>query len=252
MRNLKSLINRCALGTIMSLSVIVASTGAAAYPAGERPASLKPFLTDTKAGEIALALTAAPPSITSHADVMTLGHDGYELAKKGDNGFICMVERSWVTDVTDNEFWNMRIRQPACYNPAAARSVLPTYLERTSWVLSGATMSQIDKRTREAVARGRIQPPEPGAIVFMMSKGGYLGDVLSKHPHPHLMLFLSKRAPETLGANQAGVPLFTADGQEQPFTIAFVLLPIWSDGTPAPWSTHPDKDMTAASLDPAC
>ena len=165
---------------------------------------------------------------------MILGRRGYELVKKGDNGFICMVERSWVTDVTDEEFWNIRIRQPACYNSAAVRSVLPTYLERTRWVLAGASMSQIDERTRSEVASGRIRPPDQGALVYMMSKGGYLGDVLSKHPHPHLMFFLSKRGAEALGANLPGVPIFTVDGQEQPFSIFFVLVPKWSDGTPAP------------------
>ena len=68
----------------------------------------------------------------------------------------------------------------------------------------------------------------------MMSKQGYLGDELSKHPHPHLMFFLPKRGPEALGANQPGVPIFSADGEEQPFSIFFVLVPKWSDGTPAP------------------
>ena len=223
------------LGTALTFSALLTpAMAAAAYPAGERPPSLEPFLTDAKADEMALAQTAAPPSITSNATIMTLGRRGYDVARKGNNGFVCMIERSWATNVSDPEFWNIRVRQPACYNPAGVRSILPTYLERTRWVLAGASISQIDARTRAAVARGRIRPPEPGTLIYMMSKQGYLGDELSKHPHPHLMFFLPKRGPEALGANQPGIPIFSADGEEQPFSIFFVLVPKWSDGTPAP------------------
>lgn len=228
-----------ALGAALTFATVTPCAAAESYPAGQRPPSIEPFLTETGTDEMQLALTAAPQSISSHADVMTLGPSGYVLGRKGDNGFVCIVDRSWATDVADNEFWNIRVRQPACYNPAAVRSVLPTYLERTRWVLRGASLSQIDARTRAAVARGRIHPPEAGAMIYMMSKQGYLGDVLSKHPHPHLMFFLPKRGPEALGANQPGVPVFSADGHEQPFAIFFVLVPSWSDGTPAPPRPQP-------------
>jgi hypothetical protein len=222
------------LSALLLFAAFSAHAASPEYSAAERPTSLTPFLTDTKADETALALTAAPASITSHASVMTLGRKGYELARRGDNGFVCMVDRSWATDVMDGEFWNVRVRQPACYNAAAARSVLPTYLERTRWVLAGANLRQIDERTRAGVTQGRIRSPEQGAMVYMTSKLGYLGDALAKHPHPHLMFFLPKRGPEALGANEPGVPIFWADAREQPFVIFFVQVPKWSDGTPAP------------------
>jgi hypothetical protein len=230
-----------ALRTALAFSALLTpATATAGYPAGQRPPSLEPFLTNSKADEMALALTAAPRSITSNATIMTLGRRGYDLARKGNNGFVCMIERSWATNVSDSEFWNVRVRQPACYNPVAVRSILPTYLERTRWVLAGASISQIEARTRTAVARGHIRPPEPGTLIYMMSKQGYLGDVLSKHPHPHLMFFLPKRGPEALGANLTGVPIFSVDGEEQPFSIFFVLVPKWSDGSPAPSIAHAD------------
>ena len=221
------------LSASVGLLIWATVSGAEAYRAIDRPRNLDPFLADARSADLALALSAAPHSISDHATVLTLGKNGYERARAGDNGFTCLVERSWVSDVADSEFWNVRIRQPACYNPAAARSVLPTYLERTRWVLSGASIGEIDRRTRAEVASGRIRPPEQGAMVFMMSKQGYLGDVLARHPHPHLMFFLPRRRPAALGANQPGVPIFSVDGREQPFAIFFVLVPSWSDGTPA-------------------
>ena len=46
-----------------------------------------------RSAEIALALTAAPPSISADAEVLVMGRQGYEIAAKGKNGFVCMVER---------------------------------------------------------------------------------------------------------------------------------------------------------------
>src|SRR5713226_9732245 len=46
--------------------------------------------------EILLARRAAPDSISSDATILVLGRQGYETAVQGKNGFVCMVERSWM------------------------------------------------------------------------------------------------------------------------------------------------------------
>jgi hypothetical protein len=56
--------------------------------------------------EIALARSAAPESISRDAEVMVLGRHSYEVAVKGKNGFVCMVERSWTAGIDDPDFWN--------------------------------------------------------------------------------------------------------------------------------------------------
>ena len=81
--------------------------------------------------EIALARSAAPPSISADAEVLVLGKQGYETAVRGRNGFVCFVERSWAASFEDAEFWNPKLRAPNCFNPPAVRSVLPQYLTRT-------------------------------------------------------------------------------------------------------------------------
>src|ERR1041385_1575939 len=80
--------------------------------------------------EIALARSAAPPSISDDAEVLVLGEHGYETAVKGKNGFVCMVERSWDAGFDAPEFWNPKIRGPNCFNPVAVRTVLPQLLKR--------------------------------------------------------------------------------------------------------------------------
>ncbi len=189
----------------------------------------------SQADEIALARSAAPPSISKDAEVVTLGDKSYETAVKGTNGFVCVVERAWANAVDDAEFWNPKVRGPICFNPASARSVLPTYLERTKWVLAGASRSQIADRTKADIAAGRIRPPEIGAMCFMMSKGGYLGDTAGGHWHSHLMFFVPRDAHvgADWGADLPGSPVLAAGPDIAPAAVYFVPVAKWSDGTPS-------------------
>jgi hypothetical protein len=45
--------------------------------------------------EIALAKSAAPSNISDRATIKLLKTSGYQVARKGDNGFVCMVMRGW-------------------------------------------------------------------------------------------------------------------------------------------------------------
>jgi hypothetical protein len=181
--------------------------------------------------EISLARSAAPASISGEADVLTLGDHGYETAVKGKNGFICLVERSWASDFDDAEFWNPKMRGPICHNPAAARTILPRYLERTRWVLAGVSKTNLLDRTKSALAANTFKTPEPGALSFMMSKQGNLGDA-NGHWHPHLMFYLAHTDRAAWGADLDGSPVFSAQGRLEPITTFFVPVPKWSDETP--------------------
>jgi hypothetical protein len=191
----------------------------------------------SRSEEIALAQSAAPPSISGNADVLTLGSHGYETAVKGKNGFVCVVERSWGAGFDDAQFWNPKVRAPICFNRAAARSVLLAYLERTDWVLAGVSRSDMIARTRAAIAANTLVGPLPGAMCYMMSKQGYLSDA-DGHWHPHLMFFLDHTDGAAWGANLEGSPIFAAQGDPEPVTTFFVPVTKWSDGTPAVMEMH--------------
>src|ERR1041385_8069378 len=75
-----------------------------------------------RAEEIALARSAAPPSIANKATILVLTRRGYETAAKGTNGFVCAVERAWMSNYDFPQFWNPHMRGPLCFNPAAVRS----------------------------------------------------------------------------------------------------------------------------------
>jgi hypothetical protein len=184
--------------------------------------------------EIALARSAAPPSISGDAQVLVLGNHGYETAVKGKNGFVCFVERSWAAGFDDPEFWNPKLRAPNCFNPSAARTELPQYLKRTQWVLAGATREQLVERTKAAVAGHSFKAPEAGAFSFMLSKDGYVGDAAAGPWLPHVMFFLPHGQARNWGANKEGSPIIGKDGSAVETTILFIPVRSWSDGSPAP------------------
>jgi hypothetical protein len=155
---------------------------AASYP---RMAPIDQYLMADRNSEIAMARSAAPPSISGDAEVLVLGRHGYEAAVKGKNSFVCLVERSWMSPFDFAQFWNPKMRGPICFNPPAVRSILPLTLKRTELVLAGLSKAQIIEGIKAFDAKG-LTPLEPGAMSFMMSPQGYLNDQAG-HWMPHLM-----------------------------------------------------------------
>jgi hypothetical protein len=142
--------------------------------------------------EIALARSAAPPSVSADAEVLVFGTRGYEVAIRGKNGFVCFVERSWTAGFDEPEFWNPKGRAPNCFNPPAARSVLPHYLKRAQWVAAGASREQMIEKTRAAIAARELVAPEHGAMTFMMSRYGDVDLEMGGPWLPHIMLFVPR------------------------------------------------------------
>src|SRR6266852_5386944 len=60
-------------------------------------APLDQYLMADRNAEIALARSAAPDAISGDAKIMILGRHGYETAVEGKNGFVCVVERGWMS-----------------------------------------------------------------------------------------------------------------------------------------------------------
>jgi hypothetical protein len=203
----------------------------AAYP---EMAPAEQYRIANREDEIALARSAAPPSISGDAQVLVLGSHGYETAVNGKNGFVCFVERSWAAGFDDPEFWNPKLRAPNCFNPPAARTELPQYLKRTEWVLAGATREQLIEKTRAAFASYTFKAPEAGAFSFMLSKNGYVSDDAAGPWLPHVMFFLPHGQANNWGANKQGSPIIGQDGSAIGSTVLFIPVRSWSDGSPAP------------------
>ena len=187
--------------------------------------------------EIALARSAAPPSVSDAAEVMVLGREGYTTAVQGTNGFLCIVERSWANSTDEPDFWNPKVRSPNCFNPAAARAFVPIFLLKTKLVLAGKSKTQIARAISSAFDKNELPTLEPGAMCYMMSSQQYLSDRDGSW-HPHLMFITPANAAKTWGANLPGSPVMAANDPEERVTIFFVVVANWSDATPAPQSSH--------------
>src|SRR5262244_4000334 len=116
-----------ALVIIMGCGVLNAAAQSDPYP---KMAPIDQYLME-KTAEIQLARSAAPDSISRDATILILGRQGYETAIEGRNGFVCMVERSWMAAFDWPDFWNPKVRGAVCLNPQAARSILPIAYLRT-------------------------------------------------------------------------------------------------------------------------
>jgi len=194
--------------------------------------------------EVALARTAAPEAISKDATVLVLTAHGYETAIKGTNGFVCMVERGWTSNIDFPEIWNPKIRGADCLNPGAARSILPIIYKLTQMALSGNSEKQRIAGIQAAFAKKEIPPVEPGAMGYMMSKESYLSDIPPASVS-HVMFFLPTRKLDSeWGGLLPHVPLgttsfwFSDPGREYPqaqelppLRLMFISVPRWSDGT---------------------
>src|ERR1700686_2355057 len=186
----RKMVRTITLGTFALVAVLCAARPGRAADAETPYPSMAPldqYLIADRNAEIDLARTAAPPSISRDATVMVLGRHGYETAVEGKNGFVCMVERAWMGPFGSPEFWNPKNRGPLCFNPPAARSILPLTLKRTELVLAGLSKAQIIDGLKTFQNNG-LPPIEPGGMSYMMSRQGRLNDSAG-HWVPPLMFY---------------------------------------------------------------
>jgi hypothetical protein len=227
---------------LRTLLLIVGLTGVAQMWAQDHQApypSMAPidqYLMADHNAEIALARSAAPAAISRDAKILVLGRHGYETAVEGKNGFVCVVERGWMAPFDHPEFWNPKLRGPICFNPPAARSILPITYKRTELVLAGRSKAEIIESTKVALDKKELPALEPGAMSYMMSKDAYLTDS-DGHNMAHLMFYTPLMDGAAWGADLENSPVLLNlqfHGAPEPVTVFMVPVGKWSDGTAAP------------------
>ena len=223
---------------VTACCAVFPKTGVGSQEAQPKYANMAPFeeyLMSDRNTEVALARSAAPESISRDATVLVLGRHGYEKAVEGKNGFACLVERGWMSPSDAPEFWNPKIRGPICFNPPAARSILPTTYKRTEMVLAGRTKAEIIEGNKTEFEKGGLPVLEPGAMSYMMSKQAYLTD-RGDHNLAHLMFYTPLLDGAVWGADLPDSPVMLNPQFKgvQPIDVFVVPVGKWSDGTSAP------------------
>lgn len=150
-----------------------------------------PPLMDESA-EIALARSAAPPSISGDADVWVLRRGGHVKVVTGSSGVACIVTR----DHPDSLY-------PICYDAVGARTILPIAIREQQLREKGWSTERIDAEIMAAIERGELHVPERSAVAWMQSAdqvihAGADGPRIGAWK-PHVMIHIPFATAETIG-----------------------------------------------------
>jgi len=186
----------------------------------------------TQDAEIALAKSAAPANITDHATIKVLTESGYQIVSEGDNGFVCLVLRGWSAPTYTpaqlrDLVYDPRVRAPICFDPEAARTVMPYYELRTQLGLEGRSPDQIAEGVEAAYAQGELPQRIGVSFAYMWSADQFLFEQAGAW-HPHVMVFAPYYENAMIGGNEFGSPLpQVTDDAGTPFTV--VVIPVDHD-----------------------
>jgi hypothetical protein len=179
--------------------------------------------------EISLARTAAPANISEGATLKVLTASGYQVVQEGKNGFVCLVLRGWAAPTyTPAQFrdlvYDPAVRAPICFNPAAARTVLPYYELRSKLAMEGKTPEQIAEGVQAAYTKGTLPKRDEVSFAYMWSADQNLASGVG-HWHPHMMIFAPYYDNSMLGNNAFGSPVpQLTDDAGTPFAV--VVIPV--------------------------
>jgi hypothetical protein len=177
--------------------------------------------------EIALARSAAPANVSGKATIKVLTEKGYQVVREGENGFVCLVLRGWSAPTYSpapfRDFvFAATIRAPICFNPVAARTVLPYQELRAKLAMQGQGPEQIAAGVEAAYARGALPKMEAVSFAYMFSADMELGPGIG-HFHPHVMVYTPYYDNPMLGGNEFGGLLpFVSDDAGTPFAVTVI------------------------------
>jgi hypothetical protein len=199
---------------------IVVSTSAMAQPTPAAGSQL-PRLMDRQK-EIALALSACPPSAANKAAVYVLDKSGYIKVQDSENGFTAIVQHSVPA-----------AQEPQCMDAEGTRTFLPRMLKVAELRAQGKSPEEIKRFVADAIAKGIFQPPTRPGVDYMLSTQNVVPDDkgnIAPFP-PHVMFYAPYVTNADLGSEgqAGGGPAFVA-GEGTPY--ALIIVPV---GT----HTHP-------------
>jgi len=209
---------------------LAALSQAGVLPAQSPPAHRYPPLREylmPREAEMALARSAAPAGITSRATIKVLATSGYQVAREGDDGFVCLVMRAWSAPTyTPAQFrdlvYDPTVRAPICFNPEASRTALPYYELRSKLAIESKSPDQIAEGVQAAYAKGVLPKRDVVGFAYMWSADQHLGPGIG-HWHPHMMVFSPYYENSMVGGNEFGSPLpQVSDDAGTPFAVTVI------------------------------
>jgi hypothetical protein len=141
--------------------------------------------------EVALARSAAPPSVSAGARIYILTERGYQIADSGTTRAACYVGRSWPASI-----------EPHCFDEEGAATILPMEMRRVELLSAGRTAEEVEREIADGVIAGRFRLPTRPATSYMMSCAQQLisdeGRAVGKW-RSHLMIYFPYLTEESVG-----------------------------------------------------
>jgi hypothetical protein len=123
--------------------------------------------------EIQLALSALPPHLRDNATVYVLNPDkGFEVARKGTNGFQALVARTG--DDTFRGGWPLReyrddILYPISFDEAGAKAQMRVFFDAAEMQAKGTSPEELKKIIQDRYKTKYYKAPERAGVSYMLS-----------------------------------------------------------------------------------
>jgi hypothetical protein len=164
--------------------------------------------------EIQLALSALPPHLRDNATVYVLNPDkGFEVARKGTNGFHALVARTG--DDTFRGSWPLTeyrddILYPISFDEAGAKAQMRVFFDAAEMQAAGTPPGELKKIIKDRYKTESYKAPDRAGISYMLSPvlRTYFdpdkSDSVTTMNFPHVMYYAPDISGEDIGAGKLG------------------------------------------------
>jgi len=176
--------------------------------------------------EIQLALSALPPHLRDNATVYVLNPDkGFEVARKGTNGFHAFVARTG--DDAFRGAWPLReyrddILYPISFDIAGTKAQMRVFFDAAAMQAKGTSAGELKRIIKDRFKTGYYKAPQRAGVSYMLSPilRTYVNpeesDSVATANLPHVMYYAPKVSNEDIGGAKPGLP---------PPMFPFVIMP---------------------------
>jgi hypothetical protein len=144
-----------------------------------------------RAEEIALARSAAPPSVAARARVWIFSSGRYIVADSGTSPVQCYVGRGWPKSL-----------EPHCFDEEGGRTIMPMEMLTSELLHRGVSGDSVQRTIAAGIASGKFRLPARPAMSWMQSAAQVLYDDDGSRAgawKPHIMIYYPYLTPEGLG-----------------------------------------------------
>ncbi len=187
--------------------------------------------------EIQLALSALPPHLRDNATVYVLNPDkGFEVARKGANGFYALVARTG--DDTFRRSWPLTkyrddILYPISFDEAGAKAQMRVFFDAAEMQAKGTPPEELKKIIQERYRTHYYKAPERAGVSYMLSPilrtyvNPDVNDDVATANVPHVMHYAPNVSNEDVGGaspTPEQLHYFSEHGRWQASPDPFVIL----------------------------